>query len=433
MSRDKRHRLEGFRNLDWKVMEEHYKDKASQGLFIEKFKWGISTYREGYPEDMEYSIAIYPRPKAFETVDDKKAREYVQEQEGKGWKHVSSNENMHIFTKKQGDDLQPIDKSEQIRNIRNSIKLENISFTLLFLMNTFNMRRMFPMDPSMLYSNTGLMSLIILPLITLFLLMHVMENVRVWIRIREVEDPKDFPCLNPSTLLLSRRIQIFGGLLVLAGIFIAIAVDSVLSGNMTILTILPVLVGMFVAFKLRGFFVGRDMGTVQKTVVAFVIVFVVIGLMTVINMRMIRTGFGDQLPEDYKALRLENPDSTSFRREGSLIAPRRYSYTEWSRGDRVSTEVTEYLTDSVADYLFDMELESYTRYIGEYWDAKEWYPEYDRAYFATFRDREMDDGGTIFLMKDNYIVRLSMEKDLREEEIVWEINEFVENLLKDSM
>jgi hypothetical protein len=43
----------------------------------------------------------------------------------------------------------------------------------------------------------------------------------------------------------------------------------------------------------------------------------------------------------------------------------------------------------------------------------------------------MDDGGAIFLKKDNYIVRLSMERDLREEEMIVRINDFVDDLLKD--
>jgi hypothetical protein len=293
------------------------------------------------------------------------------------------------------------------------------------------MWRMFPINPSMLYSNTGLLSLIILPLISLFLLISVIENIRIWLSIRNSDDPGEYPCVNPATVVFYRKAQALGGVMVLLLLVIVISVDSILAGNMIILTILPVLAGMFVAFKLRGFFVGRDMGAVQKTLVVFAVVFIVIGLITTINMRMISTGHGERLPEGYKALRLEDPDTTSFRREGSIIAPRRYSYTEWRRGDRVSTEVTGYISDNVAEYLFQMELESYTRYVGEYWDAKEWYPDFDKAYFATFRDQDMDDGGAIFLKKDNYIVRLSMERDLREEEMIVRINDFVDDLLKD--
>ena len=359
------------------------------------------------------------------------AKEYIHQQEEKGWEYVDSKESMHVFSKKLGDDLEPIDRSGQMRNIRKSIKLENTSFTLLILMNIINMWRMFPIHPSMLYSNTGLLSLIILPLISLFLLISVIENIKIWLRIRNSDDPGEYPYMNPSTVVFSRKAQALGGVMVLLLLVIVISVDSVMAGNMIILTILPVVAGMFVAYKLRGFFVGREMGTVQKTLVAFVAVFIVIGLITAINMRMISTGHGEKLPEGYKALRLENPQETSFRREGSIIAPRRYSYTEWSWGDRVSTEVTGYISDSMAEYLFQMELESYTRYVGEYWDAKEWYPEYDKAYFATFRDQDMDDGGAIFLKKDNYIVSLSMKRDLREEEMVVKINEFVNELLKD--
>jgi hypothetical protein len=431
MSNNRRYRFEGFRLVDWRVMEDHYRDMASRGLFIEKFKWGFSTYREDYPEDLEYSIAIYPQPKAFETVDDRMAKEYIDKQKEKGWDYVDSKENMHVFNKRQGDDLEPIDRSGQMGNVRKSIKLENISFTLLILMNIINMWRMFPINPSMLYSNTGLLSLIILPLISLFLLISVIENIRIWLSIRNSDDPGEYPCVNPATVVFYRKAQALGGVMVLLLLVIVISVDSILAGNMIILTILPVLAGMFVAFKLRGFFVGRDMGAVQKTLVVFAVVFIVIGLITTINMRMISTGHGERLPEGYKALRLEDPDTTSFRREGSIIAPRRYSYTEWRRGDRVSTEVTGYISDNVAEYLFQMELESYTRYVGEYWDAKEWYPDFDKAYFATFRDQDMDDGGAIFLKKDNYIVRLSMERDLREEEMIVRINDFVDDLLKD--
>ena len=445
MSNRRRHKFEGFRMVDWRAMEDHYRDMASKGIFIEKFSWGISTYREGYPEDREYSIAIYPQPKAFETVDDRMAKEYIQKQEEKGWEYVDSKENMHVFSKKPGEDLHPIDKSDQIRNLKRGIKLESISFTLLALMNIFNIWRTYPIHPSILYTNTGILSLLLMPMISLFLLVSVIENIKVWLSIRKSDDPAEYPHSNSSAVMLKRRIQSGSMLVIIILLVVGVAVDSVMRGNMIILTILPGIVGIFVAIKMRGFFTGRDMGTVQKTLVAFAVVFIVIGLITTINMRMISTGHGERLPEGYKALRLENPQETSFIREGSIIAPMRYTYTEWSWDDhfetenhrfstvedRVSTEVTGYISDSVADYLFQMELESYTRYVGEYWDAKEWYPDFDKAYFATFRDQVMDDGGAIFLKRDNYIVRLSMERDLREEEMIVRINDFVDDLLKD--
>ncbi len=433
MADKKRYKLEGFRLTDWKVMEDHYKNMASKGLIVEKFKWGISTYKESYPEDMEYSIGIYPQPKAYETVDKEKSREYVDQQKEKGWDHVYSKEHLHIFSSSERDNLEPIDTSTQIDNIRRSIKLENLSFILLILMNIFNIWRTFPIHPSIFYYNTGLFSLILMPMISLILLISVIENIRIWINIRGKDDIEEFPYLNPSTVLLSRKVQMIMSVLLITILVAVVTADSVLAGNMIILTILPVIAGLFVAFKLRGFFGGRNMDTIQKTVVAFVIVFVVIGLMTIINMRLISTGFGDELPEDYKALRIENPDTTSFRREGSIIAPTRYSYREWRRGDSVSTEVTGYISGNVAEYFYGLELESNTRFMGDYWDAKEWYPDFDKAYFVTYIDQEMDDGGILFLKRDEYIVRLSMDRDLREDEVVEEINEFVDSLLEESI
>ncbi|WP_422486623.1 DUF2812 domain-containing protein [Gudongella sp. DL1XJH-153] len=433
MTDKKRYKLEGFQLTDWKVMEEHYKNMASKGLLVEKFKWGISTYRKGYPEDMEYYIGIYPQPKAYETVDKEKTRKYVEQQKEKGWNHVCSKDHLHIFSSREGNNLETIDTSAQMDNIRRTIKLENISFISIILLNVFNLWNMFPIHPSIFYYNTGLFSLILMPTISIFLLVSVIRNIRIWLNIKGKDDIDEFPFMNPSAVLLSRKVQMTVSVLLITILIAIVTVDSVVAGNMIILTILPVIAGLFVAFKLRGFFGGRNMGTVQKTLVALVIVFVVIGLMTIINMRLISTGFGDQLPDDYKALRIENPDTTSFRREGSVIAPTRYSYREWRRNESVSTEVTGYINDSVAEYFYDMELESDTRFMGDYWDAKKWYPDYDRAQFITYIDQEMEDGGILFLKKDEYIVRLYTGKDFRKEEVVVNINEFVDSLFKEGI
>lgn len=429
MADRKRYKLEGFRLTDWKVMEDHYKNMANKGLIVEKFKWGISTYRESYPEDLDYSIGIYPQPKAYETVDKEKSIEYVDQQKEKGWNHVYSKDHLHIFSSSERDNLEPIDTSAQNDNIRKSIKLENMSFISIILLNIFNMWQSFPIHPSIFYYNTGLLSLVLMPTISIFLLISVIENIRIWLNIRGKDDIEEFPYLNPSAVLLSRKVQMIGSVLLITTLAAAVTADSVLAGNMIILTILPVLIGLFVAFKLRGFFGGRNMDTIQKTAVAFVIVFVVIGVMTIINMRLISTGFGDELPDDYAALRIENPDTTSFRREGSIIAPTRYSYREWRRNESVSTEVTGYINGTVAEYFYGLELESDTRFMGDYWDAKDWYPDFDKAYFVTYVDQEMDDGGILFLKRDEYIVRLSMDRDLREEGVVSVINEFVDSLL----
>lgn len=432
MTRRNRYRAEGFKANDWKVMEDHYEKMAKRGLFIQRSKWGFSVYKEGSPRSEKYSVGVYPRPRAFEVPDKVKVEEYVREQEDKGWIHVYSQDHIHVFRSRE-ENLPPVNRSTQVDSIRKGILLENISFISLIALNIFNMRRGWPMPASSFYTNLGIAVMLLLPLISLVLIITVIENMRLWLHIKDRSKTEDFPQMNTTAVLLSRKIQFVGSGLILLLLIVGLLADSFLSGNLVILTILPITLGIFVAFKMRKFFQGRGMDAFQKTLISFAVVFISVGIGTVITMRTVPSGFGEGLPEGKHALRFEeSTDQMSYRREGSIIVPERYVYSEYRESERVSTEVSGFLTENLAERIYPMVLEDNTRYIGEYWSAENWYPQYDQAHFVTMWNQEMDGGGILILKKDNYIMKFIMEEDLRKPEVSGTIEKTVDRIIKDS-
>lgn len=435
--RDKKIIIDGLTTQDFEVMETNFSNMAKKGLLIEKIKFGVSFYKKIQPKDMEFAIGIYPKPKAYEKPEEQVVAKYIEEQEEKGWKHLFSQDHTHVFINESGEELQGIDKIEQVENMKSTLKLEIVSFTILTLLNIYNMTQMSGIGIYNLSSNLGLIGVFIMPVLIIAIGSHLIYDIFRYIRI-DKKTSDDIQIKNIIWIKIFRKTSFLFGTF-LAGLFIAaIAADSFISGTRVIFMFLPVLVSFFVVFKLRGYFTGKNFNAVGKTLMAFFTVFGILAVSLLIGFQTLLYDLDEELPEKYIALRLEDigykqdVKEVSFDKEGSILMPLSYSYREtidleWPDSLYVYTDVQKGLNKSIADYIFQLKVKN-TRFFGQLVSAKEFYPNYDKAYFLERDNGEIED---VKLQKGEYIFMFSGVLDLKEDKTIELVNQTVDKIITD--
>ncbi len=436
--KDRKIVIDGLSAQDYEIMETRFRNMANKGLLIEKIKFGLSFYKRIQPKDIHFAIGIYPKPKSYEKPSEEIVSTYIVAQEEKGWKHIFSKEYFHVFKNENGEAIEDIDRIDQIDNIKATLKLEIVTFTILSLLMIYNMTRI-PMgiDLYNFNSNVGLIGFFILPMAITVMASHLIYDIVRYLRIKRKKSNKEVQIKNIRGVVLFKKI-LFISTFAFLGIFAAaLLADSFISGNKTFLFFLPMTIGIFVAFKLRGFFTGRNLDAVAKTIIALLVVFFVITIASAMGLSLIDDGFGKELPEKYTALKLEDigiereADVVIFRKEGSILMPLKYNYTEhsnfgWVSSKYISTQAEKAFNKDLADYIFNLELENSLRYYGNLLSAKEYYSDYDKAVFLEHSERGIKE---VFLQRGEYIFSFSGDFDLQEESSIELINQTVDKII----
>ena len=436
--RDKKIVIDGLSGQDYEIMETRFRNMANKGLLIEKIKFGLSFYKRIEPKDIHFAIGIYPKPKSYEKPSEEVVLAYIIAQEEKGWKHLFSKEYFHVFMNENGEALEEIDRTDQIENIKATLKLEIISFTILSLLMIYNMTRI-PMGINLynFNSNIGLVGFFILPMVMAVMALHLIYDIIRYFRIKRKKNIGEVQIKNIAGLVLFKKILLILTLAFIGIFVVALIADSFISGNKIFLFFLPMTIGIFVAFKLRGFFTGRNLGAVAKTIIALLVVFFVITIASAMGLSSIDDGFGKELPKKFTALKLEDigiereADVVIFRKEGSVLMPLKYNYTEhgnfgWDSSKYISTQAEKALNKDLADYIFDLELENSLRYYENLLSAKEYYSDYDKAVFLEHSERGIKE---VFLQRGEYIFSFSGDFDLQEESSIELINQTVDKII----
>ena len=113
--------------------------------------------------------------------------------------------------------------------------------------------------------------------------------------------------------------------------------------------------------------------------------------------------------------------------------PLSYSYREsinyeWPTWVYVYTEVQRGLNKDLADYIFKLNLKSSTRFYGKAVSAKEYYKDYDQAYFIEREEGEIED---LNLQKGEYVITFSGEFDLKDPDSIKLINSRVDRIVNE--
>ena len=428
---NKKYTINSYTPIDYLTLEEIFEEKARKGYLVDNHKFGIIRYIKTEPLDLDFSIGVYPKSRAYEGVDDLESGVYIKAQEEKGWTHAVSISNMQVFYKEKNLDIPSIDKTYQIENIRSSLKLETISYLILGVLNLFNMRRLFPLEISNFYSNTGILGILILPIITFFLLYNGIENIVNLVRLKRQSGEDDISYRNHTLVKIKRRVFNFVGWFVLATLLITLLLDSRVEESLVFLTLLPIGVAFLIGFSLRAFFKGRDYDPFLKTFIMIILVFIAVFGTSSWTMRFYSGSQENRLtPEDVFGLTFEDlgyiidaNHSEYYDARGSILMPTYYTYYEYIGNQRLGTEVMVGKNENLTDYFLGKKLERMTSYYSEYWDAKEFYPAYEHAYFITNEEGETKEGGRLVIKEKNSIVIFTLDKDLSHEGIIAIINE----------
>ena len=428
--------LNSYNAIDYMVLQEILEKKARNGYLIDKYKFGVIRFRKTEPKELDFSIGVYPKAKSYEGVDDSEARIYIKAQEEKGWTYAASIQNLQVFYKEKGLDIPDIDKIYQIENIRSSLKLETVSYIILGALNLFNMRSLFPLEIYRFYSNVGLFGIILLPLITFFFLYSSIANIYHIIRLKKLDDETDITYRNLSLAKVKRRISSFIGFFVFFTLIGTLILDSGMKNSLVLMTLIPLGFAFFVGFRLRDFFKGRDLDPFLKTFIMVILVFITVFASSNLTIRYYdRINSDGMVPDDVFGLKFEDlgyiidaNHTEYYDQQGSLLMPKYYSYSEYIGYQRLVTEVMVGRNENLTDYFLKKRLERMTRYYSVYWDARDFYPDYEQAFFITSIKGDAKEGGTLLIKERDSIVMFTLDKDLTHEGIIAIINEKMKDL-----
>jgi hypothetical protein len=230
-----------FDPTQWTVLGAHFSNMASQGWLVDKISWNYIRYQRCEPKILEFVVAIYPELKAFENADKQKVAQYISQEVNKGWQLAVSKQNIQVFYKDPGLNLEPISRSFQIDNINAQKKMETISSVLLLAVNAWNVYGMFPLSYTRLHSNTGVFGMIFLPALLVLLAGHLYRNVRFHRWYRKAQQDSVYPA--KSMRWLKRKGWLLGILLgvLTVGMFGAIFLDAKHKSFMSVMVLIPII------------------------------------------------------------------------------------------------------------------------------------------------------------------------------------------------
>lgn len=408
--------LRTWQSSDWKIMEDHLQRMAEKGWLFESHRLGITKYKKNEPQELEFAVSIYPKSKAYEGFDRKEIDEYVVAQTDKGWTYVSTFSNVNVFYKKSGEASIPLDRRFQIDNIRSDYIKNAVGLGLILLINLFNLFKLFSVSSYMFYSNGSLSSLIVLPLFYFILLISFLESLLIIYKIKKVDSLEDY---NMSRLLSGIRSSFsWISILMLLLFFGLIASDEGVQFLRVAASVVPVALGIGVAFFLKKKFTGKGFDPVLKFTLVTIGVFVVIfatssKLASLDNNQDTRI-----LPPDRPAIRLNEAvngalvDDTYFKEAGSILMPVRYEYSEYGKDLRVATEVMRLRSPRLAEHIYDLKLEEMTKYFSSFWPAESYMDKVDKANYVTINTGDTSEGGAVVILDGQWIFVYRLPLDL---------------------
>jgi hypothetical protein len=455
--KDKKIVIDGLTTQDYEMMESHFSNMAKKGFLIEKLKFGYGVYKRIEPKDIQFAIGIYPKPKAFEKPNEEVVADYIKDQVEKGWKYLFSRECTHVFTNENEDEIEDIDKTNEIKYVKALLIVEIFNFILLALLNISNAINLSGIKIFDFNTNVAFMSIFLMPVLSVIIGLHAIYDIIRYIRIRK-KTSRELQIKNIKWIVLLKKMAFIFTFTFLGLFLLAIIADGYISANKYILVLLPLIVAFMLVFKLRRFLPGRNLGAVGKTLIAMVGLLIIGVVSAFIGINSMDAGIHKELPDKYTAIKLndigfeQEVERVYFKRDRSIVVPLKYVYREYinieaPNSTYVSTQVKRALTKDIADYIFKLELEDSRNFYGELissrWSylriqhtdpygelvsAAEFYPGYDNAVFLENSGRGIED---VLLQKGKYIFIFSGELDLKEESNIKLINDMVDKIITD--
>jgi len=420
-----------FSHLDYKAMQEYFEQMARKGWMLEKLGTVTATFRQIEPQDLTFTVDIFPYTTIFDSPENQDAMDYRELCEQSGWRFVTSSNKLNVFFAKAKEDPTPIQTDSVVEEklVRQSVfSAELLVFIICLPLLWLRMGSLFPFDYSKLFTNMDIVATVYFPLLLIPVTLYTGYYVWwFWKARRNIREGLPLP----QTSLRAAR---FRGLLLLyvAGLLVvlmfAAAIADARGGRAIILYVmfLPLIsiagslwLKKTVATKRRT----RRQNMAMFAIASIGITFVFITTMNVLIFAGDRfpswTGMKRELPDGYIALKLTDfginrqPHTTSFSQSSSFLVPQSYDYYESSQDGVIRTRYIEAVNQRVARYIFDGMLKRsdllYNRHISPapsaMWNA-------DEAYYLT-TDRSM-----LILIQGSRVIYLDSKFDFAEKDLV---------------
>lgn len=402
-------------------MEDHFRRMAEKGWLFESHRLGVTKYKRIEPRDLEFAVSIYPKSRAYEGFEKKDIEEYVSSQSGKGWVYIYTFQNINVFCKESGTESIPLERDHQIDNIRSDFVKNAVGMGLILLINLFNLYRLSHIPSYVFYTNGGLISLLVLPLMYLLILVSFLESLLILYKTKRSDSLENY---NMPRLLSNIRSS-FGLLSIfLLILFIGfIASDKGVPLISVAVSVVPLLLGIGLALFLKKRFTGKGFDPVLKFTLVTIGVFIVVFATSSKLVNLDNNQDTRILPPDRPAIRLNEVihgalvEDNYFREEGSILMPVRYEYSEYGVDFRVATEVMRLRNPRLAEYIFDLKLQEMTKYFSEHWTAENYMGTVDRACFITVAEGDASEGGAILLLDGEWVFVFRLPLDLDADEV----------------
>lgn len=410
-----------FTASDIDAMEEHFEKMAMKGWMLEKTGEYIVRYRKTEPQELKFSIDIFPKLSSFDYPDKAEVVEYRNLCIDAGWDFVDSSQKFQVFSSPKGKSLPPIQTDDRIKQsiVNKSLIFELIILTICLGFFIRYAKDVFPLNYRSLHSNIILALMIIAPIMIIPTVVYIVSNL-VWILKAKSAVKKELPLPKSSykTLRIKTLLLLYPVIFFILSIVLGIILDLQKGNFMGLVSILPVTIGFTVGYIFKK---NKNIKKRSKDYNIGLFILVLIITLVAVNMLIFKVAYIGQtkeLKEGYKGLKLIDfnrpyPDVTEFSRGGSILLPKHSNYYEIYFGENgisIDTEYYEAKSNKIGKYIFNNMIKEYgERYTINSID--EIYDLFDEAYFIEERE-------TLRLLtnKEVFVIRTSL--DFEDEEII---------------
>lgn len=422
MANDTKREFLLFFPLDNNSIKQHFERKARQGWLLESIKYNIAKYKRIEPQELVFSVDIYPEISPIKRTIKKDVDYYISLCEDTGWNYITSLNNLHIFYSRKEDELIPVQTDEEYKEkiMSKSITMELIVLFINLLCQIVLLRLILPFDYTSLYSNLSLVNLFFMPMVTLLLFFQIGSYV-IWILKAKNNIKKGLPLPNENYNIARAKGTFVYGLSALLIILLisAVILDSINGEKLSALVFLPWLIAIVIGRIYNKKMLQKDKSIIHRIIVSIAIVFIAIAIIMPVTFKLHNKLEDNNLPEGYIGLTLSDfgisktPQYKSFIKSGSIFVPRRSKYRERYYGNGVYTLHIQGRTSKITRYIFDelIKEELNFRYYRNLVPADNEYKDFDEAYYIV-GNMEDNKKPSILLMRGNEIFYIESDYDL---------------------
>lgn len=429
MGRKVKRELFLFSSIDYFSLKEHFEDMARKGWMLEKISFFTAKYRRIEPQELVFSVDVYPELKYFQGIDKKDIKSYINLCEEAGWKYVTSSNNLQIFYSEKEENLIPVQTDEEIKEkvVEKSIFMDLLSMVSSIFILSYSLRKLIPYNYKNLFTNMDLLYPIFIPLIIIGAIIYISGHLLWLIRAkRHVKENKPLPRTN-YILAKIKGVMILGiSVLVMIIFIVSIIMDSIIQSKPIFVFLAPVILMPIITYIYHKKIKPMNMGKFKKIAIVTVSVFAIYILTFIVAINLTVTDFDRDLGAGYFSYTLEDfhlgdiPHRKTFTNEGSILVPKKSVYLEYTRGwdSSIETVYVKSINKKIANYIFnEMIKEEKVKYHRKINSVKGEYQFFDEAYYINSPSQE-NKNNTVILLKDNEILLIYGSIDFSNKENV---------------